>query len=88
MNYMKNNPGVIRRFSDKPLLLWKMYLVTKHGDKKMRDFVDKEFDTSKPDNLAIMKKLRDNYDVPPDSLLLGDQCKKSVTTEKGWKICE
>lgn len=88
ISYMKNNSGVIRRFSDKPLILWQMFLITKYGDKKMSDFVDKEFDSNRPDNLALMKELRKKYGVPAESLLLGDQCKKSVRTEKGWRICE
>ena len=87
MNYMKNNPGVIRRFSDKPMIAMKMFLVTPKGDEKMRDFFGRNFDTGTPENLSLVKDLLVKYKVPEGSFLLGDQCKKPTVTDKGWKIC-
>ncbi len=86
-NYMKNNPGTIRRFSDKPVVAMRMFLITPGGDDKMDAFMNETFDAGLPENLALAQNLREKYDVPDDALLLGDQCTQPAVTEKGWKIC-
>lgn len=86
MNYMRNNPGVIRRFSDKPLIAMRMFLVSKKGDEEMRDFLGAAFDADKPDNLALMKELLKKNDVPSGALLLGKECRADNTPD-GWAVC-
>ncbi len=88
MNYMENNPGVVRKFSETPVIATKMFLLSRKGDQKMATFVQESFDTDKPENLAIMKTLLKKYNIPEGALLLGDECKKSVKTAKGWRICD
>jgi len=85
--YMKNNPGVIRRFSNTPVIAMRMFLTDRLGDGAMAGFLKEAFDTNKPDNLALMQTLMDQYGVPDDALLLGEACGKRVDTEKGWRLC-
>lgn len=68
--YMKNNPGVIRRFSDEPIVLKPMSFPAPKGDVKWKEFVNREFDTEKPENKKLLEDLMDKYDLSGDVLLL------------------
>ncbi|HRK97209.1 MAG TPA: transporter substrate-binding domain-containing protein [Alphaproteobacteria bacterium] len=86
--YMKNNPDVIRRFSDTPVIAMRMFMLSKKGDKEMTDFLDKTFNVDIPENLAVMKEILKKNKMEKGSLFLGEECIKPETTEKGWRICE
>ena len=86
-NYMKNNPDVIRRYSDKPVMAPQMFLITAHDDQKIRDFIQKEFDVNNAGNAQLMSKLLETYHVGKGSLLVGEEC-HSKLTPKGKKMCD
>lgn len=85
-HYMKANPGIIRRFSDKPVIAMRMFFIAAKNDAPMLDFITQKLGFADPANLAIMKSMMVKYHVPDDALLLGEACKPALT-EKGWKIC-
>lgn len=85
-NYMTNNPGVIRRFSDTPLVAMRMFLVTPKSDAEMARAFDEQFSASLPENLAIMRELRTRYNLPDNTLILPDTCVPAVINN-GWKVC-
>lgn len=87
MNYMKNNPNVIRRYSDTPLAAVRMFLISRKGDKQMSDFLDKTFDSNSPENLSLMEGLKEKYGIAKDTFLTGNQCTQKIVTQKGWKLC-
>lgn len=86
-NYMRNNPGIIKRFSDKPLLATRMFLPSRKGDGRMTAFMKAVFDESVAGNHDVLKNLMIKYNVPEDAMVLGDQCSNTIETEDGWKIC-
>jgi ABC-type amino acid transport substrate-binding protein len=86
-NYMRNNPGVIRRFSDEPLIAMKMYLPVKKGDKKMRGFAEENFSANEGRNLALMREIMEERGLERDILLLGEDCGETVVTEQTWRVC-
>lgn len=87
-NYMKNNPGVIERFSDIPLIAMRMFLVSRKGDKEIYALLDGMFDTYIPENLSLMREILARHELPEGILLLGEECKNPHHNEKQWKICD
>ena len=85
-HYMKANPGIIRRVSEKPVIAMRMFFIAAKNDAPMSDFITQKLGFADPANLAIMKRMMVKYHVPDDALLLGEACKPALT-EKGWKIC-
>ncbi|MDP9196901.1 MAG: transporter substrate-binding domain-containing protein [Pseudomonadota bacterium] len=85
-NYMKNNPGVIRRWSDQPVMVVRMFLVTPKNDPEMGAFMRRTFDAGIPENMTLLRDLMARYQVPEDALFLGDRC-APAETDKGWTIC-
>lgn len=85
-NYMKNNPNIIRRYSDKPVIAAQMFLVAAHGDIKMREFISKTFDASGGENAKLMSSLLEKYGVEKGSWLVGGDC-KTETGDNGEKLC-
>jgi len=85
-NYMKANPGVMRRVSDTPVIAMRMFLLAQKADTAMHAFIGNTFGIENPDNLAAMKEMLVKYNVPDRAVLLGDDCKAALS-DKGWKIC-
>lgn len=85
--YMKNNPGIIRRFSDTPVVAMRLFLTSRLGDDAMAAFLTENFDADRPDNLALMQTLLKKYNVPDGAILLGEACGKKVNTDKGERLC-
>lgn len=86
-NYMRANPGVIRRFSDKPVIAMRMFLPVAKADTAMHAFMDRTFGVDQPENEAIMQKMMAKYHASEGALLLGAAC-LPVVSEKGQKICD
>lgn len=86
-NYMKNNPNVMRRLSDTPVIAMRMFLLAQKTDTAMHGLIEKTFGLEDPANLASMRDLVVKYNVPKGSLLLGEDCNPALN-DKGWKICE
>ncbi len=87
INYMRNNPGIVRRFSDVPLIAVKMYLAAPKTDTEMARYFDDTFSADKPDNLALIKELLVKYEVPEGALLLGEDCKNHSVGPQGERTC-
>lgn len=87
-NYMNSNPGVIRHFSDTPVISMRMFLVSPKSDLEMQAFLERTFSTQIPENLSLMKDLLKEYGVEESSLLLGDECRNPHENEKQWKVCD
>lgn len=85
--YIRNNPDIIKKFSEKPVVSMRMSLISQKGDETMRDFMRQIFDAAIPKNEKLLKDLMKKYKVPEDGLLLSDRCETFTTLENGWDIC-
>lgn len=85
--YAKANPGTIKKFSDEVLSAQRMFFMSKKGDQPMADFLEKTFDADRPENGALLRELIKRYDLPPGSMLIGDEC-RPFDTNLGWKMCQ
>ncbi|MGE4350852.1 MAG: substrate-binding periplasmic protein, partial [Bdellovibrionales bacterium] len=85
-NYLRANPGSIRRFSDTPIVSMRMFFVGPKDDTAMDDFIQRYLSVEDPQRLAIMKKALAKYHVPDGALLLGEAC-KPTENEQGWRVC-
>jgi ABC-type amino acid transport substrate-binding protein len=70
INYMKTNPNIIKRYSDNPLFTKPMSFPAPKNDPEWKAFIDKEFDTKKPENRKILESLMKKYGLTEDILLL------------------
>jgi len=68
--YMKNNPGVIERHGDKPVMMKTMTFPAPKDDVKWKDFINAELDTNKPENQKLLRELMDKYNLTEDILYL------------------
>jgi ABC-type amino acid transport substrate-binding protein len=69
LTYMKNNPGVIRRFSDKPVVLKDMSFPIKEADGPWLAFVNEMTTMKNPENRALLQKLMVEYNLTDGALL-------------------
>lgn len=86
-NYMTNNPKTIRRVSDDPIMVLRMFMNTKKGDAAMGDFLTKNFGANQPDNQLILAEKLAKYKLPDGAYWLNGQCKNSAANDKGWIVC-
>lgn len=68
LNYMKNNPGVIRRFDDKPLFMKAVSFLIEKGDVRWGKFVGRMTDTTPPDNKALFESLARKYGLTENAI--------------------
>lgn len=85
--YDKANPNTIKKFSDDILSAQRMFFMSKKGDAKMAKFLEDTFDADIPENGVLLRGLIQKYDLPPGSLLIGDEC-QPYDTDLGWKMCQ
>lgn len=85
--YTRGNPDAIKPVSDEPVTALRMFLVLPKNDAKLKQLIDDTFDADKPENTALMRNLLGKHNLPGNALFLGDQCKRSPDTAKGWKVC-
>ena len=84
--YAQANPGTIKKFSDDILSAQRMFFMSKKADAKMAESLEKTFDADIPENGALLRDLIKKYNLPPGSLLVGDEC-RPYDTNLGWKMC-
>lgn len=70
MNYMKNNPGIIRKFDDQPVAIKPMSFPTKKDDGPWRDYFNKTFSTATSENATLLRSLMNHYDVSEETLFV------------------
>lgn len=68
--YLKNNPGIIRKLKEEPVVIKPMSFVVKNQDPQWSDYVTKTFSTSKPENKAYLERLMKKYNLTEDLLFL------------------
>jgi len=67
--YMKNNPNIIRRWSDEPVDIKEMVFTIKKNEKEWGAFVHQMTDTNLPENKALFRSLIKKYGLTEKSLL-------------------
>lgn len=85
--YIRSNPGAIRRDSPAPLVVLKMYLLSRKGDGRMRDFLDDLFSVEGVQAIARLDRARRRAGVPEGVLAYGKACPKTVVTKERWYTC-
>lgn len=86
-NYMRNNPGIMVRFGDKPIYAQPFYVVTQKGNAEMFDFIDRLFAAKNGNNRAVLKEVAKNYDIPDETVMLDGECDAPITDTNGEQSC-
>lgn len=69
LNYMQHNPGVIKRYSDVPVVVKDMSFPFKNNDTRMGRFMEDTFGLHLPQNKALLEKLSEQYGLTNKALL-------------------
>ncbi|MFA6280047.1 MAG: transporter substrate-binding domain-containing protein [Bdellovibrionales bacterium] len=69
LNYMRNNPDVVRRYEDTPVFTATMSFPNKKGDTRWGAFVQQMTDTTTPENRALFINFLKKYNVSEDALI-------------------
>lgn len=85
--YALGHPRSIRRLSPRPLATVKIYLLSRRGDERMRDFLDDAFSVDGPQARARFAGVLRAHRVPEDALVYSAACSQTFVTKERWHLC-